>query len=94
MRSHTALRRVLTSIGEIGNHLSQARDAFLGLARIVPFVLGQKHPWIVPEFEGRLGAVAKDFASSNDYESHLSNKVQLSTTVVPGDDERSAMVYV
>jgi magnesium transporter len=84
LRSNRELRRFLTSIGKIGDRLSQARDVFLEVARVVPFVLGQKHPWIVSEFEGRLAAVAKDIASVNDYESHLSGKVQFLLDAVLG----------
>jgi magnesium transporter len=84
MRSNELLRRALSSIGNIGDRLSQARDVFLGVARIVPFVLGLRHAWIVPEFESRLGAVSRDVASLNDYEAHLSNKVQFLLDAVLG----------
>ena len=83
-RSNEALRRALTAIGTIGDRLSQARDVFLGVDRIVPFVLGLRHDWIIPEFEARLGAVAKDTASLNAYEEHLSNKVQFLLDAVLG----------
>ena len=84
LRSNETLRRALSSIGNIGDRLSQARDVFLGVARIVPFVLGLRHAWIVPEFESRLGAVSRDVASLNDYEAHLSNKVQFLLDAVLG----------
>jgi magnesium transporter len=84
LRSNEALRRALSSIGNIGDRLSQARDVFLGVARIVPFVLGLRHAWIVPEFASRLGAVSRDVASLNDYEAHLSNKVQFLLDAVLG----------
>jgi magnesium transporter len=75
-RTNKALRRTLATIGRIGDRLSQARAVFLGIDRMVPFVLGFKDPWVVPEFERRLGAVAKDVTSLNAYEDYLSNKVQ------------------
>jgi magnesium transporter len=84
VRSNEALRRTLSAIGTIGDRLSQARDVFLGVGRIAPFVLGLRHEWIVPEFESRLGAVSKDIASLNDYEAHLSNKVQFLLDAVLG----------
>jgi magnesium transporter len=84
LRSNEALRRALSSVGNVGDRLSQARDVFLGVARIVPFVLGLRHPWIVPEFASRLGAVSRDVASLNDYEAHLSNKVQFLLDAVLG----------
>jgi len=84
IRSNKSLRRALIMVGAIGDRLSQARDVFLGLDRIVPFVLGLKHDWIVPEFESRLGAVAKDVMSLNAYEEHLTNKVQFLLDAVLG----------
>jgi magnesium transporter len=84
VRSTKTLRRTLSAIGTIGNRSSQARDVFLGIGRIVPFVSGLRHEWIIPEFEGRLGAVSKDIASLNDYEAHLSSKVQFLLDAVLG----------
>jgi len=46
--------------------------------------LSLRHDWIVPEFESRLGAVCKDIASLNDYEAHLSTKVQFLLDAVLG----------
>jgi magnesium transporter len=84
MRSNEALRQTLSAIGRIGDRLSQARDVFLGVGRMVPFVVGLPHGWIVPEFESRLGAVSKDIVSLNDYEAHLTNKVQFLLDAVLG----------
>lgn len=84
VRSNESLRHALAKIGMIGDRLSQARDVFLGIDRIVPFVVGLKHDWIMTEFEGRLAAIAKDTASLNAYEEHLSNKVQFLLDAVLG----------
>jgi len=84
VRSNEALRQTLSAVGRIGDRLSQARDVFLGVARIVPFVLGLPHDWIAPAFEGRLAAVSRDIASLNDYEAHLSTKVQFLLDAVLG----------
>ena len=84
VRSNKGLRQTLIAIGRIGDRLSKARDVFLGVGRIVPFVVGLPHEWIVPEFESRLGAVSKDITSLNDYEAHLSNKVQFLLDAVLG----------
>jgi magnesium transporter len=83
-RSNTALRRALTSVGSTGDRLTLARDALLGVGRIAPFVLSLRKSWIVPEFEARLEAVLKDVASLNDYEGHLSNKVQFLLDAILG----------
>jgi magnesium transporter len=84
VRSNAALRRILFMVGSTGDRLALARDVILGIARIAPFVLSVRQNWIIPEFETRLGAVVKDVASLNDYEGHLSNKVQLLLDAVLG----------
>jgi magnesium transporter len=83
-RSNTALRRALTSVGSTGDRLTLTRDALLGIGRISPFVLSLRKSWIVPEFEARLDAMIKDVASLNDYEGHLSNKVQFLLDAILG----------
>jgi magnesium transporter len=84
VRSNAALRRVLSRVGATGDRLSLARDVLLGLSRIAPFVVSLGHAWIVPEFEARLVAVSKDVASLNDYEGHVSNKVQFLLDAILG----------
>jgi magnesium transporter len=84
VRSNAALRRILFIVGSTGDRLALARDVILGIARIAPFVLSVRQEWIIPEFEARLGAIVKDVASLNDYEGHLSNKVQFLLDAVLG----------
>jgi magnesium transporter len=84
VRSNAQLRRILFLIGSTGDRLALARDVLLGMARIAPFVLSIRPDWIIPEFEARLTAVAKDVTSLNDYEGHLSNKVQFLLDAVLG----------
>ena len=84
VRSNEALRAMLSAVGSIGDRMSQARDVLLGLGRIAPYVEGLRLPWIVPEFENRLGAVSKDISSLNDYQAHLSNKVQFLLDAILG----------
>src|SRR2546423_573060 len=84
MRSNELLRRALRDVGTIGDRLSLARDVFLGLDRIVPFVLALKYEWITAEFASRLEAVGKDVASLNAFQEHLSNKVQFLLDAVLG----------
>jgi magnesium transporter len=83
-RSSRALRQGLTSVGVTGDRLALTRDALLGIGRIAPFVLSVRKGWIVPEFETRLEAMVKDIASLNDYEGHLSNKVQFLLDAILG----------
>jgi magnesium transporter len=84
VRSNPALRHVLGRVGRTGERLAIARDALLGLSRIAPFVLSLGHQWIIPEFEARLNAVSKDIASLNDFEGHVSNKVQFLLDAILG----------
>lgn len=84
MRASELLRRALREVGTIGDRLSLARDVFLGLDRIVPFVLALKFDWIVAEFGSRLEGVAKDVASLNAFHEHLANKVQFLLDAVLG----------
>jgi magnesium transporter len=83
-RSNDALRRALIAVGATGDRLALARDALLGIGRIAPFVLSLRKNWILPEFEARLEAVVKDVVSLNDYEGHLSNKVQFLLDAILG----------
>jgi magnesium transporter len=84
VRSNNVLRRALIAVGTTGDRLALARDALLGIGRIAPFVLSLREDWIVPEFEARLEAVTKDIISLNDYEAHLSNKVQFLLDAILG----------
>jgi magnesium transporter len=84
VRSNRALRRVLSTVGTVGDRLSLARDALLGLGRIAQFVAALEQQWIVQDCKVRLDAVTKDITSLNDYEGHLSNKVQFLLDAVLG----------
>jgi len=84
VRSNNALRQALLAVGTTGDRLALARDALLGLSRVAPFVLGLRKDWIMPAFEARLEAVVKDLASLNDYETHLSDKVQFLLDAILG----------
>jgi magnesium transporter len=79
-----SIARRAQRVGTIGDRLAIARDALLGLSRIAPFVLSMGHKWIIPEFEARLNAVSKDIASLNDFEGHVSNKVQFLLDAILG----------
>ncbi|MFL5187439.1 MAG: magnesium transporter CorA family protein [Microvirga sp.] len=88
-RSHTvrsthALRMTLSAVGAIGERVSQARDVLLGVGRIASFAGDIGEEWITPEFKVRLKAVLKDVASLNEYEAHLSGKVQFLRDAVLG----------
>jgi magnesium transporter len=84
VRSNNSLRRALTAVGTTGDRLALARDALLGVGRIAPFVLSLPKGWLLPELEARLEAVNKDILSLNDYEAHLSGKVQFLLDAILG----------
>jgi magnesium transporter len=83
VRSNDELRRTLTAVGAIGDRLWQARIVFLGVGRVIPFVLSLRYECL-SEFEPRLEAVSKDVASLNEYEVDLSSKVQFLLDAVLG----------
>jgi len=83
-RSTAHLRQILSGIGMNGEHLAQARDVLLGVGRLASFVGDIAQDWIPDAFRARLDAVAKDVASLNDYETHLSDKVQFLLDAVLG----------
>jgi magnesium transporter len=83
-RANRALREVLVSVGECGEKLSQIRESLLGLQRIVPYALDKGKEWISSDIVERLQTAAKDLQSLNDFEAHLSNKVQFLLDAVLG----------
>lgn len=83
-RANRALREVLVAVGECGERLSQIRESLLGLQRIVPYALDKGKEWIAAEIVERLQTAAKDLQSLNDFEVHLSNKVQFLLDAVLG----------
>jgi len=70
------LRATLRKLGQIGDHTSQIRDTLLGFGRIAAFVCESGNTVLSPEELPRLKAVRADIASLNDYQQHLSGKVQ------------------
>ncbi|HKO49572.1 MAG TPA: CorA family divalent cation transporter [Polyangiaceae bacterium] len=81
-RSHTVktasdkLRATLRKLGQIGDHISQIRDTLLGFGRIAAFVCETGNAVMTAEERPRLLAVRADINSLNDYQQHLSGKVQ------------------
>jgi magnesium transporter len=70
------LRATLRKLGQIGDHVSQIRDTQLGLGRIAAFVCETGTTVLNADEHSRLKAVRADIASLNDYQQHLSGKVQ------------------
>lgn len=78
------LRQALTDIGISGDRLALARDVLMGIRRIANFVIDVGKDWIPEETRLRLDSISKDSESLNDYETHLSDKIQFLLDAVLG----------
>lgn len=76
-RRSAALRDALRSVGRAGDIASKARVSLHGLARIIPYVVGQKDRWLTPEVAPRMRILRQDVVSLNEFEAHITDKVQL-----------------
>ena len=70
------LRQLLREVGKVGQVLGKLRASLLTAGRIVPFVEAEGRQWLKDGTEPRLRTVRADIASLDEYESHLSDKVQ------------------
>ncbi|HEY8924922.1 MAG TPA: CorA family divalent cation transporter [Polyangia bacterium] len=78
------LRATLRKLGRMSDGISHLRDTLLGIGRIAAFVhenkasagFGERGAPLPAEAPARLGAVRGDITSLNDYQAHLSSKVQ------------------
>jgi magnesium transporter len=70
------LRGTLRMLGQIGDQISQIRDTLLGFGRIAAFACETANTAIAADERPRLLAVRADINSLNDYQQHLSGKVQ------------------
>jgi magnesium transporter len=75
-RTNAMLRETLIEIGDMGERLSEIRETLLVLQRVAPFVIEKGNGWIGDEVKARLKVVAGDVQSLNDFEVHLTDKVQ------------------
>jgi magnesium transporter len=84
LTSNEELRNLLTQVGHAGERLSRIRDSVLGLQRIVPYVASSEVNWIPHELRVHLETPRNDLASLNEYQTHLSDKVQFLLDAVLG----------
>ncbi len=70
------LRGTLRQVGRDRQRISKVRATLLGIARIVPFVEGESEDWMPKEAQPHFGTLKQDVASLDEYETHLSDKVQ------------------
>jgi magnesium transporter len=71
-----ALRAALRKVGQMGDGISHIRDTLLGLGRIAAFVQENGSQGAPAADQARMGAIRGDIVSLNDYQAHLSAKVQ------------------
>ena len=70
------LGNVLLAIGGMGARLAHIRDTLLVLQRAVPFIAEHGDGWLEAPIKARLKMTGADVQSLNDYEVHLTDKIQ------------------
>ncbi|HEY0104745.1 MAG TPA: magnesium transporter CorA family protein [Rhizomicrobium sp.] len=75
-RKNWMLRETLISLGDMGERLSEIRETLLTLQRALPFVADRGAKWIGDDVALRLKTATTDIQSLNDFETHLTDKVQ------------------
>jgi magnesium transporter len=75
-RMNRMLHDTLVEIGDLGERLSHTRDTLLVLQRALPFVAEHGDGWMEQQIKTRLKTAANDVQSLNDYEVHLTDKIQ------------------
>ena len=75
-RTNKMLRGTLVEIGDMGERLSHVRDTLLVLQRAVPFINEHGDGWLEAPVKARLKMAGNDVQSLNDYEVHLTDKIQ------------------
>lgn len=76
MKINSMLRDTMVEIGDMGERMSFIRDTLLVLQRAMPFVIEHGDGWMEPVVKARLKMAAADVQSLNDYEIHLTDKLQ------------------
>ncbi|HXC55816.1 MAG TPA: magnesium transporter CorA family protein [Rhizomicrobium sp.] len=75
-RKSRFLRETLVKVGDLGEKLSEIRETQLALQRAIPFVADRGQAWIGDDVATRLKTALVDIQSLNDFEVHLTDKVQ------------------
>jgi magnesium transporter len=76
IRLGQTIRGQLRHVGRLGDRVSNVRDALLGTGRAVDFACGLTTDWSDGHLQPRMNTLKQDVVSLNDYEVHLSDKVQ------------------
>jgi magnesium transporter len=75
-RKAKLLRDMLMRIGDLEESLSHTRETLLAIQRAIPFVVEHGKEWIGDDVATRLRTAGGDIQSLNDFEVHLTDKVQ------------------
>ena len=78
------LRQQLRTVGQAGETISGIRDTLLAFGRMVPYVSRSEVDWVPHELRPRLKTLRQDVASLNDYDTHLTDKVQFLLDAILG----------
>jgi magnesium transporter len=76
IRANSAIRGELRHVGRLGDNLSEKRDGLLALGRAIDFACGMTGDWTDEHLGSRINGLKLDVASLDNYEGHLSDKVQ------------------
>ena len=76
-RAQADLRVILRGIGRSGDLGSKLRDTLLAIGRIAPYVAHNCSAWLRPEDASRLQTLQQDLHSLNEYDQHLTDKLQM-----------------
>ena len=76
VRANQHIRAELRQVGRLGDRLSDARGVLLGMARVIDYACEMSGHWSDRKLEPRMRSLRQDVASLDDYEVHLSDKVQ------------------
>jgi magnesium transporter len=75
-KASEALRASLRKLGRMGDRISHIRDTLLGIGRIAAFADETWQESHLAAASARFNAIRADIISLNDYQTHLSGKVQ------------------
>ena len=75
-RKSAVLRDTLVKLGDMGERLSEIRETLLAMQRAIPFVVDRGQSFIGDGGVARLKVALADIQSLNDFETHLTDKVQ------------------
>jgi magnesium transporter len=76
-RAQADLRVILRRIGRSGDLGSKLGDTLLAVGRIVPYVAHNCAAWLPAEEASRLHTLQQDLHSLNEYDQHLTDKLQM-----------------